>query len=214
MTLDEAIRLRLDRFNRLYQAAVGHSFEEDEQWCKEQEEKLMPAWEAELQNECLKLGFATLEDYRNSLSEEEDYSPEIRAILQKEPRFISNYPYDKFCLDEAKRLAEFFIGLGQDNLHESWDKFCKKEDGTYYNNFEFVKNIEAAGYHFDETHSGNTMGQTLLFAQCLLFHPIYLQYLHGALAQLTGDEGYYDDRTDLPNDEDIHKLDAENPLTF
>lgn len=35
MTIQEAIRARIDRFNRLYLAAVGHSFEADPKWCEE-----------------------------------------------------------------------------------------------------------------------------------------------------------------------------------
>ena len=36
MTIQEAIKARIDRFNRLYLAAVGHSFEDDPKWCEEQ----------------------------------------------------------------------------------------------------------------------------------------------------------------------------------
>lgn len=43
MTIQEAIRARIDRFNRLYLAAVGHSFEADPKWCEEQMKKELPA---------------------------------------------------------------------------------------------------------------------------------------------------------------------------
>ena len=44
MTIQEAIKARIDRFNRLYLAAVGHSFEDDPKWCEEQIKKEFPVW--------------------------------------------------------------------------------------------------------------------------------------------------------------------------
>ena len=43
MTIQEAIDKRIERFNRLYFTATGHTFEEDEQWCEEQNKIQTPA---------------------------------------------------------------------------------------------------------------------------------------------------------------------------
>ena len=34
--------------------------------------------------------------------------------------------------------------------------------------------------------------------KCYKVHPDMVPYMHGCLAPLVGDEGYYDDRSDIP----------------
>lgn len=214
MTIQEAIDKRIARFNRLYLAATGHTFEEDEQWCKEQNEAETPAWEAQLKERLEQLGYesadAYFEAYHNN--REEVYDEEFFNIWEKRPCRSSNYPYEKFCIDQAVNIVEF-IRNQEGTLNDVWDKYAK-QNGAYVDTFDFVKALQADGFTgWDDGHSGNTAGQSVMFAQCILFHPIMFQYLHGAIAVLVGDAGYHDDRSDVPPIEEIQALDAENPLT-
>ena len=214
MTIQEAVDKRIERFNRLYLAATGHTFEEDEQWCKEQNESEFPAWEAKVNERLTSLGYESadvyFEAYRNN--PEEIYDEEFFDIWKRRPCHTSNYSYEKFCIDQAVNVVEF-IRSQEGTPEEIWDKYVK-QNGVYVGTFDFVKGLQADGFKgWSEEHSGNTGGQSILFAQCILFHPIVFQYMHGALAPLCGDEGYYDDRSDIPSVEEIDVLDKENPLT-
>lgn len=214
MTIQEAVDKRIERFNRLYLAATGHTFEEDEQWCEEQNKKETPAWKAQIKEKLDQLGYesadAYFEAYRNN--PEELYDEEFFDIWKRRPYHTSNYPYEKFCIDQAIKVAEF-IRSKEGKLQDIWDKYVK-QNGVYVGTFDFVKGLQADGFKgWSEEHSGNTEGQSIMFAQCILFHPIVFQYMHGALVPLCGDEGYHDDRSDIPSMEEIEALDKENPLT-
>ena len=63
MTIQEAIDKRIERFNRLYFAATGHTFEEDEQWCEEQNKIQTPAWEAQVKERLEQLGYESSDAY-------------------------------------------------------------------------------------------------------------------------------------------------------
>lgn len=214
MTIQEAVDKRIERFNRLYLASTGHTFEEDEQWCKDLNEAEFPAWEAKVKEKLTSLGYesadAYFEAYRNN--PEELYDEEFFDIWKRRPCHTSNYSYEKFCIDQAVNVVEF-IRSQEGTPKEIWDKYAK-QNGVYVDTFDFVKGLQADGFKgWSEEHSGNTGGQSILFAQCILFHPIVFQYMHGALSPLCGDEEYYDDRSDIPSMEEIEALDAENPLT-
>ena len=214
MTIQEAIDKRIERFNRLYFAATGHTFEEDEQWCEEQNKIQTPAWEAQVKEKLEQLGYESSDAYFEAYykNPEEVYNEDFLNIWKKRPSSTSNYPYEKFCIDQAVNVVEF-IRSQEGTPEEIWDKYAK-QNGVYVDTFDFVKGLQADGFKgWSEEHSGNTGGQSIMFAQCILFHPIMFQYLHGALAPLCGDEGYYDDRSDIPSVEEIDALDKENPLT-
>jgi len=214
MTIQEAVDKRIERFNRLYLAATGHTFEEDEQWCKEQNEAEAPAWEAQLKERLEQLGYDSAEAYFKAYhnNQEEVYDEEFFNIWEKRPCHSSNYPYEKFCIDQAVNIVEFICNQ-EGNPKDIWDKYAKP-NGVYVDAFDFVKGLESNGFTgWDDGHSGNTGMQSVMFAQCILFHPIMFQYLHGAIATLVGDAGYHDDRSDIPSAEEVEALDKENPLT-
>ena len=214
MTIQEAVDKRIERFNRLYLAATGHTFEEDEQWCKDQNEAEFPAWEAKVKEKLASLGYESADDYFEAYrnNPEEIYDAEFFDIWKRRPCHTSNYSYEKFCIDQAIKVVEF-IRSQERTPEEIWDKYAK-QNGVYVDTFDFVKGLQADGFKgWSEEHSGNTGGQSIMFAQCILFHPIMFQYLHGALSPLCGDEGYHDDRSDIPSVEEIDALDKENPLT-
>ena len=68
---------------------------------------------------------------------------------------------------------------------------------TAYKN-RLSEHIKEKGFDkWDDGHSGNSAGMSVLFASFLLFKRELFPYLHGALAPLVGDEGYHDDRADV-----------------
>lgn len=72
MTIQEAIKARIDRFNRLYLAAVGHSFEDDPKWWEEQMKKELPAWEEKINSRLKELNISSIEEYMDSRYYSED----------------------------------------------------------------------------------------------------------------------------------------------
>ena len=204
MTIDEAIRARYDRFNRLWLAAEGHTFEDDPKVKKEEFDREYPVWEEKVNKRANELGFENHNTYWAYICEQQydnknpdiKRDPVIQDLWDKQPHYSSLYDYEKVCVDEAKGIAEFITNMGGD-IKENWEKLCgeDKSVGT------FVKGLEAAGYKMDDGHSGNSMSMSVLFANSLLFNPEIFPYLHGALASLVGDKGYHDDRSDLPKTE-------------
>lgn len=204
MTIDEAIRARYDRFNRLWLAAEGHTFEDDPKVKKEEFDREMPVWEEKVNNRAHELGFENHDAYwlyvcKKQWEERDptfERDPIIQKLWEKQPHYSSLYDYEKMCIDEAKGIAEFITNMGGD-VKENWEKIRNESTDS----LEFMKGLKEAGYDMDERHSGNSAGASVLFANVLLFNPDIFPYLHGALALLVGDEGYHDDRSDLPQTE-------------
>lgn len=91
------------------------------------------------------------------------------------------YKYESFCIEEALKINEAIPSIldlikekGRDEAREEISKIVSDD------------------------HSGNTFGQSVKLARCYQECPNLIPYMHGALAQMVGDEGYYDDRSDLP----------------
>lgn len=193
MTIQEAIKARIDRFNRLYLAAVGHSFEDDPKWCEEQMKKELPAWEEKINSRLKELNISSIEEYVDSryYSEDEELPTDdiIEKLRKEEPHYSSLYPYEMLVIEQAKSIAEWFES--QENPKDLWNSMPKSI-------FEFVDELKKKGFDkWDEDHSGNSAGMSVMFARTLLFSRNLFPYLHGALTPLVGDEGYHDDRSDI-----------------
>ena len=192
MTIQEAIRARIDRFNRLYLAAVGHSFEDDPKWCAEQTSKELPVWEEKVNSRLKELNLASLDEYFSKYYTDGERLPQdpiIDDLLNKKPRYSSLYIYEEGVMEQARAIAEWFEAQG--NPKELWDSLP-------HDLYQFVETIKEKGFDkWDDGHSGNSAGMSVLFASFLLFKRELFPYLHGALAPLVGDEGYHDDRADV-----------------
>ena len=193
MTIQEAIKARIDRFNRLYLAAVGHSFEDDPKWCEEQMKKELPAWEEKINSRLKELNIPSLEDYIYTRYYAEDRilptDDIIEQLRKEEPHYSSLYPYEMSVIEQAKSIAEWFES--QENPKDLWNSMPKSI-------FELVDELKNKGFDkWDEDHSGNSAGMSVRFARTLLFNRDLFPYLHGALVLLVGDEGYHDDRSDI-----------------
>ena len=58
--------------------------------------------------------------------------------------------------------------------------------------------LETKFLFFDEGYSGNSVGMSWRLFECYKVRPDLVPYMHGCLALLVGDQGYYDDRSDVP----------------
>ena len=193
MTIQGAIRARIDRFNRLYLAAVGHSFEDDPKWCEEQMQKELPIWEKKVESRLKELDLPSLGDYLHTRYYTEDEKLPTDDILEQlrgeKPHYSSLYPYVMMVIEQAKSIAEWFES--QENPKDLWNSMPKSI-------FEFIEELKKKGFDkWDEGHSGNSASMSITFAGVLLFSRNLFPYLHGALTPLVGDEGYHDDRSDV-----------------
>ncbi len=101
------------------------------------------------------------------------------------------YKYEMYCIDEAVNLINFF------KTDEIWNALvAESKTETTYDFVEFLKKNK--GLTIDDSHSGNSMGQSFSLAKLYLYRPDLIPFQHGCLAQLVGDKGYYDDRGDVP----------------
>ena len=101
------------------------------------------------------------------------------------------FEYEMFCMTEAVKIIEFI-------KDKDTYKALLTEAGTK-SLFEFVEFLENKGLKLDAGHSGNTMKQSFTLVLCYINRPDLVPYMHGSLAPLVGDSGYYDDRSDMPN---------------
>lgn len=199
MTIDEAIRARLDRFNRLWLKAEGHTFEDDPKVKKEACEKALVEWEPKMKKRMEELGFKDEDEYLRHLYDNhvpfEERDPIVQELWRTEPHYSSLYDYEMGVLDDAKKIAEYVMNNFEGDNNEKWEK----ASGGFTSTFSILDHFEkTGGVSIDPGHSGNSAGMVVMFAHCLVTMPEMFQYMHGALAPLVGDEGYHDDRSDLP----------------
>lgn len=100
--------------------------------------------------------------------------------------------YEISIIKETKSLVEFIENIGG---IEWWNENIIEKELSLSKIIDFV---EKAGFNFDKGHSNNTICKAIQFTHCLLVEPEMFQYMHGALAELVGDKGYHDDRSDIP----------------
>lgn len=100
------------------------------------------------------------------------------------------FEYEMLCMKEALKIVEFI--KDKDTYEE-----LLAESGTE-SSYEFIKFLKDKGLQLDDGHSGNSMGQSFSLARCYITRPDLIPYMHGSLAPLVGDSGYYDDRSDIP----------------
>lgn len=89
-----------------------------------------------------------------------------------------------YCIEQSLNIAKYLKSIDQDELKDL------SQDKLY--NIMRKKNI------IDDNHTGNTFNSSLILAQCYNENPNLIPYLHGSLAYLVGDDGYYDNRKDIP----------------
>ena len=132
MTIDEAIKSRYERFNRLWLAAEGHTFEDDPKVKKEKFDREFPEWEKKVNKRANELGFEDHDEYweyvckRQFDDNDPDFErdPIIQDLWGKQPHYSSLYDYEKMCIDEGRGIAEFILSMEGDTK-ENWEKLWK-----------------------------------------------------------------------------------------
>lgn len=128
------------------------------------------------------------------------------------------FQYEMFCIETALAFAEL---LPTKEIFDSFIEECEKEfkenppeKYNWEDDDRYKERIAAGptiGYAIaklrkkypenkicEDEHSNNTMSASWMLFRMYLIYPKLIPYAHGALAPLIGDEGYYDDRSDLP----------------
>ena len=205
--IENAIKLRIDRFNNLWIKALGYSFEEEAEIEQKKYEAQMEIWNNTLKPRLIEraneLGFKDNDEYfdycwKNKM-QLKDRDSEIQSLWEKYPYSPSPlYNYEMSVINQAKSIAFWFIDNFTGHETEQWEKFAQEADKKGGGSFEFVEVIKEAGYNdWDDGHSGNSGSMSVHFANEMLHTLELFPYEHGALYLLVGDEGYHDDRSDV-----------------
>ena len=100
------------------------------------------------------------------------------------------FKYEMFVMEQSLVLYDHFKNVEDMNAYlDELQKGSSEKLGVY----DIVKNIPG----LDEGHSVNTLGATWLMFMTYKTHPEMVKFLHGSLAPLVGDEGYFDNREDI-----------------
>lgn len=211
MNFKELIEKRIERFNSFWLRDLGYSFEDEPKVMEKEYKNKMKKWQPKADETAQKHGFVDFQDfidkrwesYNNETNEFELEIAELNQLDNEKPFPPSPlYFYEMSVINQAESLANFIVKKSEEldqTTIETWDKYAQKDDGSYYTNYEFTKNIIEDGYdEWNDGHSGNSASASVMFANTLLFHPELFPYLHGSLATLVGDKGYHDDRSDIP----------------
>lgn len=166
--LPQPFKDRIARFNRLFTAGTEDHHDFEHHFDDDGKPGLF-----EYEMFCIEsaLGFAELLPTKEAFD----------AFLDECKQDFALNPPEKYNWESEKDYSER-ISKGP-GLYEVVEKLCKEHPEN---------KIHA------EEHSGNTMGMSWLLFRTYLFHPELVPYMHGSLAQLIGDKGYYDDRSDVP----------------
>jgi len=105
------------------------------------------------------------------------------------------FNYEMFVMEESLTLYEHFKDVEDINAYlEEFKTAFEKETGEKPEIFDIVKNVP--NFRLSE-HSGNTLGASWLMFITYKTKPEMVKFLHGSLANLIGDSGYYDNREDV-----------------
>ena len=100
------------------------------------------------------------------------------------------FKYEMFVMEQSLILYDYFKDVkDMDAYLDELQKGSLEKLGVY----DIVKNIPG----IDKGHTGNTLEATWLMFITYKKHPEMVKFLHGSLAPLVGDEGYYDNREDV-----------------
>ena len=107
----------------------------------------------------------------------------------------SLFNYEMFVMEESLTLYEHFKDVEDINAYlEEFKIAFEEETGRKPEISDIVKNIP--NFRYSE-HSGNTLGASWLMFITYKTKPEMVKFLHGSLANLVGDKGYYDNREDV-----------------
>lgn len=100
------------------------------------------------------------------------------------------FKYEMFVMEQSLVLYDHFKNV--EDMNAYLDEL-QKGSSEKLEIYDIVKNIPG----LDKGHSANTLGTTWLMFMTYKTHPEMVKFLHGSLAPLVGDEGYFDNREDV-----------------
>lgn len=100
------------------------------------------------------------------------------------------FKYEMFVMEQSLVLYDHFKDV--EDMNAYLDEL-QKGSSEKLEIYDIVKNIPG----LDKGHSANTLGATWLMFMTYKTHPEMVKFLHGSLAPLVGDEGYFDNREDV-----------------
>ena len=203
--IENAIQARIDRFNRLYKKALGYTFEEEVEIERKRYDLEMAEYQPKVEARAKELGYESESEYLNYLwdnhieSDDPRRDPVMQELWKNSPKpSCELYSYEMNVINEAKRIAFWFIDNFTGHETEQWKEFGYDADKNGGSSFDFVEVIKKAGYDgWDDGHSGNSGSMAVRFAYEMLHNLELFPYEHGALCSLVGDKGYHDDRSDV-----------------
>ena len=105
------------------------------------------------------------------------------------------FKYEMFVMEESLTLYEHFKDVEDINAYlEEFKVAFEKETGKKPEISDIVKDVP--NFRYSE-HSGNTLSASWLMFVTYKTEPEMVKFLHGSLAPLVGDSGYYDNREDV-----------------
>ena len=105
------------------------------------------------------------------------------------------FKYEMFVMEESLTLYEHFKDVEDINAYlEEFKVAFEKETGKKPEISDIVKDVP--NFRYSE-HSGNTLSASWLMFITYKTQPEMVKFLHGSLAPLVGDEGYFDNREDV-----------------
>lgn len=99
------------------------------------------------------------------------------------------FGYELGCLQQSLAFVDHFKQKSDQELKELCDNNSM---------FEIIDQAEEDGCYIQDGHSGNSMGMSFGLFLCYRRTPQLLKYMHGCLAPLVWDDGYHDNRSDVP----------------
>lgn len=105
------------------------------------------------------------------------------------------FKYEMFVMEESLTLYEHFKDVEDINAYiEEFTNAFKKETGEYPKTYDIIKDVP--NFRYSE-HSDNTLNASFVMFVTYKTKPEMVKFLHGSLAPLVGDDGYYDNREDV-----------------
>ena len=100
------------------------------------------------------------------------------------------FKYEMFVMEQSLVLYDHFKDV--EDMNAYLDKLQENSEKKLVI-YDIVKDIP----ELDEGHTENTLGAAWLMFMTYKMHPEMVKFLHGSLAPLVGDEGYFDNREDV-----------------
>ena len=102
----------------------------------------------------------------------------------------SLFDYELGCMQQSLAFVDHFKDITNQELEE----WCKDRSLL-----DIADKARRGGCYIQNGHSGNSLAMSVRLFLCYRQTSQLLKYVHGCLTPLMGDEGYHDDRSDVPS---------------